>query len=220
MGHDVEHRRRVGADTDGQIGFCEDFRGGHTTDISQTITHCLDGVVEGSDVADTVFQSDQVGAFGRQLAYVLCLQDAIGAVVVDHLQRSAVDHFAGIGHHAIGGAFGQVGRHQQNAVTACFFCGFAEADGIGNAAPGTGDNGYTTGHGIDGNLDDLAVLIQRQGEEFTGTTRDEHRRYAVADKPLDTLTVGVRIELALVVQIGDGERQQAITQRLADTFNG
>ena len=56
---------------------------------------------------------------------------------------------------------------------------------------------------------DVRVVALGQREEFARAAGDEQRRRAVGREPFEALGVSIGAEIALCVEVGDGEGQQA-----------
>ncbi|MNO99935.1 hypothetical protein D3C76_917180 [compost metagenome] len=115
-----------------------------------------------------------------------------------------------MGGDAVLAGFGQVVRQQQQALGTQALGFLRVFDGLAGGATDTGEDRYRSGAGVDRGLDHLAVFAGGQGEEFTGTASGEQRAGAVGGQPLKALDVASRVEVALGIEVGDRERQQAV----------
>ncbi|MNP32820.1 hypothetical protein D3C76_1260240 [compost metagenome] len=106
--------------------------------------------------------------------------------------------------------FGQVVRQQQQALGTQALGFLRVFDGLAGGATDAGEDGDRLGAGVDGGLDHLAVFAGSQGEELTGAASGEQGAGAVRGQPFQALDVASRVEVALGVEVGDRERQQAV----------
>ncbi len=110
-----------------------------------------------------------------------------------------------MGGHAFLAGFGEVVRQQQQTLGTQALGFLRHLDGQAGRTTDAGENRHRAGAGVDGGLDDLAVLARLQREELAGATGSEQRRGTVGAEPFQALDVAGAIEVALRVEVGDRE---------------
>jgi len=105
--------------------------------------------------------------------------------------------------------FGEVVRQQQDAVRAGLLGGLGALDGEARGAAGARDDRHHAAAGVDRGLDDAGVLVAGQREELARAAGREQRARAVGSQPFEALLVALLVEVAVAVEVGQREREQA-----------
>ncbi|MCY1179474.1 hypothetical protein D9M73_198780 [compost metagenome] len=100
-------------------------------------------------------------------------------------------------------------RQQQQAFGTQALGFLGVFDGLAGRTTDASQDRYRGCAGIDSGLDHLAVFAGSQGEELTGAAGGEQGAGAVGGEPFQALDVAGAVEVALGVEVGDREGQQA-----------
>ncbi len=98
---------------------------------------------------------------------------------------------------------------QQQPLRAKAFGFLSVGDRLAGRTTDTGENRDLARAGIDGGLDDIRIFLGGQRKELAGAAGSEECRCAIRRQPFQPLDVPGAVEVALRVEIGDRERQQA-----------
>ncbi|MNY26560.1 hypothetical protein D3C86_1604170 [compost metagenome] len=112
--------------------------------------------------------------------------------------------------------FGQVMRHQQDAVRAQALGFLGVFDGHAGRAAGAGQDGYLATAGFHRGADHVRIVLLRQREELARAAGCEQGRGAVRGQPFQAFDIGRWAEIALFVKVGHGERKQAVRNNLLE----
>ena len=207
--HEVEHGRRIHRHAQGLVRCRIHLGGGQAAQVREAVAHRLADADHELDVADAVLEAHQVGAaLGERLQHRRA-QPAHRAVVDDDAELHRPAHRLHVRGDAFRAGLGEVVRQQQDAVRAEPLGLLRIRDCLARGAARARDDRHLAAAGIDGGLDHLAVLAAGQREELARAAGGEQRAGAIGGEPLEARRVGASVEVALRVEIGDGERQQA-----------
>ncbi|MNO43099.1 hypothetical protein D3C76_333120 [compost metagenome] len=206
---EVEHRRGIHRHAQGLVGGGVDFGGRQAAQVGEALAQAATDRHHQFDIAQAILVADQVGAAFGQLFEQRGRQAADVAVVHHHADLDRLAHRFDVGGDAVLAGFGEVVGQQQQALGAQAFGFLGIFDGLAGGTADTGEDRHAAGAGIDGGLDHLAVLAGGQGEELTGTAGGEQGTGAVGGQPFQAFDVAGAMEIALGIEIGDREGQQA-----------
>jgi hypothetical protein len=212
---EVEHGRRVHRHAQRLVGRGVDFSGRQAAEIGEAVAEAAADRHHVLDLAHTVLEADQVGAALGQPFEHVGVKLGVRAVVDDHAHvRHGLADFFGVRRDAFLAGFGQVVGHQQNAVRAVTFGFLGIRDCDAGRAAGAGENRYLAFADFGCRTHDVRVVVMREREEFARAAGDEQRRGAVRREPFEALGIGVGAEIALFVEVGNGEGQKAFRNDL------
>ena len=217
-GDEIEDGRGVDGRTQSLVGGRIDLGRGQSAQIGEAITHLHEDGGHGLDIAQAVLEAHQVGAALGQDGQGFRREARAVAVVDDDAELHALADLLHMGDQAFLAGFGQVMRHQQNAVGTQSFSLLGMGDGVAGGAASAGDDGHLATAGIHGGLDDLAVFLAIQREVFAGATSGEQGTGAIGSQPFKACGITLGIEVALGIEVRHGEGQQAGTHHVFEVL--
>ncbi|SPA41445.1 exported protein of unknown function [Cupriavidus taiwanensis] len=213
---EVEHRRRIHRHAQRLVGRGIDLGGGQAAQVGEAVAQLAADADHRFDVAHAILEADQVGAAPGQAGQLVGVELRIGAVVDDHADIDRLADFFHVGGNAVLAGLGQVVRQQQHAGGAQALGFLRVGDGSAGRAAGAGQDRHLAGAGTHRGVDYGRVVLRRQREELAGAAGREQRGGAVGGQPFQARGVGLGREVALGVEVGDGEGQQAFGDDLLE----
>lgn len=208
-GHEVEDGRRVDRHAQRLVGRGVDLGGGQSAQVREAVAELAADAHHGLDIADAVLETDQVGAALGQLGQAVGRQARLGAVVDDDADLDGLADLLDVVGDALLRGLGQVVGQQQHALGAEALGLAGIGDGDAGGAACAGQDRHLAGAGVHGGADDIRVFVRRQREELAGAAGGEQGGGAVGREPFQAPGIRAGVEIALRVEVGHGEGEQA-----------
>ena len=167
----VKHRRGIHRHAERLISRRINFRRRQTAQIREAIAEFTPDRHHQLDLADAVFETDEVRATFRQFDQRVRLQTTRPAVVNDDAQFHRATHRLDVRRESLLPCFRQIMREQQNPLRAEALSFLRKGDRLPRRAAGTGDNRYAIATGRDRGADHRAVVLRRQRKKFSRPSR-------------------------------------------------
>jgi hypothetical protein len=155
-----------------------------------------------------------VRAARRQQFHRVRVQAADAAVVHHHAEFDRIADGFHVRDQAVLRGFGQVVRHQQDALRAEAFGFLRKSDGGTGGAAGAGQDRHFAAAGFDRHPYHVGILGGGQRKELAGAACHKQGARTVGSQPFEPSCISARAEFALRIEIGDREGQQAGGKRL------
>ena len=142
FGHEIEDRRRVSRHAHRQIGGRIGFGGRQATDIGEPVAHAGIDARHQLDVADAILEPDEIGIAVAKARQRLVVEDRIVAVIDDDAQPGGLAHRLDMRRETFLLRSDQIGRQQQQTISAGFFSAARDLDRDSGAIAATRNDGH------------------------------------------------------------------------------
>ena len=213
LGGEGVHGGGVGGDADGGVGAGLDLGGGGAVEEQEVLGCGQREALKAVQVAVAVLEADDVRQ-GGDAAERVGGEGDLAALVGDQGQRGAGGDLLQLGDQAVLRGGDEVVRQHQECVGSGVLGDAREPDGLRPAVAGARDHGDAAGRLLDGDGDDLPVLVLVEREELSGAAGREDGAGRGGESLGDVGTEAVRVEGAVVAEAGQRERQHAARHAL------